>query len=243
MTAARESWNGQSRFAIYYAPPRESAWWRAGCAWLGRDPETDETLSAPQPEGLLRALTDMTVAPRRYGWHGTLVPPFRLAPGVTPETLYTAARHWAATRARFAVAAEAATLGNFVALRPADDDGEAALRELAADALRTLAPMRATPTSAELARRLDAPLTAQQRAHVEEWGYPYVFDEFRFHMTLSDSLDDAQAREALIEAWNAQMRDAGALPVDGVALFVEPQPGAPFVLWRRAAFQGEEQHA
>jgi putative phosphonate metabolism protein len=242
MTAAREDWNGQSRFAIYYAPPRESAWWRAGCAWLGRDPETSETLSAPQPAGLSRALAELTIAPRRYGWHGTIVPPFRLAPGVTPDALFAAAQQWAATRARFAVNVEAATLGSFVALRPADDEGDAALRELAGDALRALAPLRAVQTSAELAKRLDAPLTAQQRAYVEEWGYPYVFDEFRFHMTLSDSLDDAPTRETLVEAWNAQMRDAGALPVDGVALFVEPEPGAPFALWRRATFQGGEQH-
>jgi len=247
MTAAAlqtsQALNGHSRFAIYYAPPRESAWWRAGCAWLGRDPETDETLSAPQPAGLSHSLAELTIAPRRYGWHGTIVPPFRLAPGVTPEALDAAAQQWAATRACFAVAAQAATLGRFVALRPADDAGDAALRDLAADALRTLAPLRAAQTSAELARRLGAPLTAQQRAYVEEWGYPYVFDEFRFHMTLSDSLDDAHARATLVAAWNAQMRDAGPLPVDGVALFVEPQPGAPFALWRRAAFQDGERRA
>jgi putative phosphonate metabolism protein len=237
------AWNGQSRFAIYYAPPRESVWWRAGCAWLGRDPETRETLSAPQPAGLAQTLAELTSAPRRYGWHGTLVPPFRLAPGVSPEALCAAAQQWAATRTRFDVAAQAATLGRFVALRPVDDAGDAALRELAADALRTLAPLRAAQTGAERARRLDASLTAQQRANVEAWGYPYVFDEFRFHMTLSDSLDDAHTRETLAAAWNAQMRDAGPLPVDGIALFVEPHPGAPFALWRRAAFRDGERRA
>lgn len=243
MTAAREDWSAATRFAIYYAPPRESAWWRAGCAWLGRDPETGETLGAPQPAGVDRPLASLTAAPRRYGWHGTIVPPFRLAPGVTPEALFAAAQAWAAPRARFEVAAEAATLGRFVALRPADDSGDDALRELAADALRSLAPLRAAQTPAELARRLDAPLTARQRTFVEEWGYPYVFDEFRFHMTLSDSLDDAREREALVAAWNAQMHDAGALPLDGLALFVEPQPGAPFALWRRVAFAGGESRA
>lgn len=243
MTAGAESWGDAARFAIYYAPPRESAWWRAGCAWLGRDPESGETLHAPQPAGLGRPLADLTAAPRRYGWHGTLVPPFRLAPDVTPLALLTVAQQWAATRTRFALAAEAATLGRFVALRPADETGDAALRDLAADALRTLAPLRAAQTPAELARRLDAPLTARQRAYVEEWGYPYVFDEFRFHMTLSDSLDDARERDALVAAWNAQMADAGALPVDGVALFVEPQPGAPFALWRRVAFPDGEPRA
>jgi putative phosphonate metabolism protein len=243
MSQAAANWSAATRFAIYYAPPRESMWWQAGCVWLGRDPESGEALSAPQPAGLDRPLSALTGAPRRYGWHGTIVPPFRLADGVTPEALLAAARQWAATRARFAVDVEAATLGSFVALRPADEAGETALRDLAADALRTLGSLRAAQTPAELARRLDAPLTPRQRAFVEEWGYPYVFDEFRFHMTLSDSLDHAHEREALVAAWNAQMREAGALPVDGVALFVEPQPGAPFALWQRAAFQGGEPQA
>ncbi|WP_027795037.1 DUF1045 domain-containing protein [Paraburkholderia acidipaludis] len=238
MTDAAEALGDAARFAIYYAPPRESAFWRAGCAWLGRDPESGEALHAPQPAGLARPLAEVTVAPRRYGWHGTLVPPFRLAPGVTPEALLAAAQQWAATRSPFALTVEAATLGRFVALRPADEAGDAAVCELAADALRTLAALRAAQTPAELAQRLDAPLTARQRAYVEAWGYPYIFDEYRFHMTLSDSLDDAHERHALVAAWNAQMAEAGALPVDGVALFVEPRPGAPFALWRRVAFAG-----
>jgi putative phosphonate metabolism protein len=240
MTGAAAGWSDATRFAIYYAPPRESAWWRAGCAWLGRDPESGENLPAPQPADLVRPLAEVTAAPRRYGWHGTFVPPFRLAPGVTPEALLAAAQQWAATRERFALTVEAATLGRFVALRPVDEEGEAAVRELAADALRTLAPLRAGQTPAELARRLDAPLTARQRAYVEAWGYPYVLDEYRFHMTLSNSLDDVRERDALVAAWNTQMAGAGALPVDGVALFVEPRAGAPFALWRRVAFAGGE---
>ncbi|WP_322011453.1 DUF1045 domain-containing protein [Paraburkholderia sp. J12] len=236
-------WSAATRFAIYYAPPRESAWWRAGCAWLSRDPESGESLAPPQPAALGRPLAELTGAPRRYGWHGTLVPPFRLAEGVTPEALLAAAQQWAATRTRFAVAAEAATLGRFVALRPADEAGDAALRDLAADALRTLGDLRARQTPAELARRLDAPLTDRQRAYVEAWGYPYVFEEFRFHMTLSDSLADAGEREALVAAWNAQMAEAGALPMEGIAIFVEPQPGLPFSLWRRVAFADQEPRA
>ncbi|HTR11553.1 MAG TPA: DUF1045 domain-containing protein [Paraburkholderia sp.] len=236
MSELRQDWSEAARFALYYAPPCESAWWQAGCAWLGRDPETGASLAPPQPAGLAQPLDALTVAPRRYGWHGTLVPPFRLAAGVTPEALYAAAQQWAQRQARFEAPVEAATLGRFVALRPADEAGETALRELAANALRALGSLRAQQTPAELAKRLDAPLTPRQRAYVEEWGYPYVFEEFRFHMTLSDSLNDAQTCAQLVDTWNTQMRGAGALPVQGAALFVEPQPGAPFALWRRLPF-------
>ncbi|MDR3097923.1 MAG: DUF1045 domain-containing protein [Paraburkholderia sp.] len=236
MSAAHENWSEATRFALYYAPPRASQWWRAGCAWLGRDPESGEALARPRPAGLVQPLDALTAAPYRYGWHGTLVPPFRLAEGVTPPTLLAATQAWAAGRARFEVAVEAATLGRFVALRAAAEEGALTLRELAADALRTLGHLRAAQTADELAKRLDAPLTPRQRAYVEEWGYPYVLDEYRFHMTLSDSLDDAALRASLAHAWNAGMRDAGALPVEGVALYVEPRPGEPFSLWRRVDF-------
>ncbi|WP_321895174.1 DUF1045 domain-containing protein [Paraburkholderia heleia] len=239
MSVLHEAFGSATRFALYYAPPRESAWWQAGCAWLGRDPETGDTL-APPPwvAGLPRPLEALTVAPRRYGWHGTLVPPFRLAPGVTPAALLAAAQQWARGQACFQASVEAALLGRFVALRPADDAGETALRELAANALRALGSLRAPQTPAELAKRLDAPLTQRQRAYVEAWGYPYVFEEFRFHMTLSDSLTDAQTCAQLVAAWNTRMQGANPLPVEGAALFVEPVPGAPFALWRRLPFAG-----
>ena len=75
------TWKDGVRFAVYYAPSFESAWWRAGSTWLGRDAQSGATGVPPQPPGLQRPLTELTGAPRRYGWHGTLVAPFRPAGG------------------------------------------------------------------------------------------------------------------------------------------------------------------
>ncbi|PLZ04184.1 phosphonate metabolism protein [Burkholderia sp. WAC0059] len=237
------AWSASSRFALYFAPSRGSAWWRAGCVWLGRDAESGETLESPQPAGLARPLAELTREPWRYGWHGTLVAPFHLASGVSPDDLLEVTRRWAAARAPFPVNVEAATLGRFVALRPADETGTAALRELASDALRMLGPLRAALSEADLARRLDTPLTERQRALLAEWGYPYVFDEFRFHMTLSGPLDDARERDLLRDEWATRRQPEGALPVESVALFVEPARGEPFVLWKRVTLgERREQH-
>ena len=41
---------------------------------------------------------------------------------------------------------------------------------------------------ADKARRLKSPLTPAQHAYLEAYGYPYVGDAFRFHMTLTGSL-------------------------------------------------------
>ncbi|MGF6597453.1 putative phosphonate metabolism protein [Paraburkholderia sp. GAS448] len=230
-------WPAEARFAIYYAPSRESLWWQAGCRWLGRDPENGTLLIPPQPATLSRPVADLTRAPQRYGWHGTLVAPFRLADGVSPRDALDLARAWAQSQRSFRLQVEAAPLGDFVALRPADAEGDGQMRALASDALTRLAALRAAPEPADLARRLDAPLTERQRALLVEWGYPYVFDEYRFHMTLSSSLDSADDRDALATYWCEEAARLGPLSIDGAALFVERTPGAPFVLWHRLPFQ------
>jgi putative phosphonate metabolism protein len=236
---AAAEWSADARFAVYYAPSSESSWWRAGCEWLGRDPESGVVFTPHQPATLSCPTSDLTRAPQRYGWHGTLVAPFRLADGVTQRDLLRAARTWAHTRQSFTLKVEAARLGDFVALRPATSDCDEAMRALASDALRMLTTLRAAPSPADLERRLAAPLTERQRELVVEWGYPYVFDEFRFHMTLSDSLDSAVARDALVAHWHEEATRLGPLQIDGAALFVEPAPGAPFVLWQRLPFRAD----
>jgi putative phosphonate metabolism protein len=238
--AAQREWSEQARFAVYYAPSRDSDWWRAGSAWLGRDAESGEPLTPPQLPELTRELAALTPAPRRYGWHGTWLAPFRPRDGVSSHDVLDAVGQWAQTQSPFTLPVEAATLGDFVALRPADPQGDANMRAIAASALRSLDALRAKPSAADLARRLAAPLTDRQRALLLEWGYPYVFDEFRFHMTLSSSLDDQRERAALVAWWQARTAALGALPVDHAALFVEPEPGAPFVLWQRLPFQTGE---
>jgi putative phosphonate metabolism protein len=239
-TGDQVEWRTDARFAVYYAPSRESAWWRAGSAWLGRDAESGERCVSPQPEGLTRPLADLTEAPLRYGWHGTLVAPFRPAEGVTQQDVLEATRQWAYAQSSFALSVEAATLGDFVALRPADRNGEANIGAVAAGALRSLDALRARPSAVDLARRLAAPLSERQRALLIEWGYPYVFDEFRFHMTLSSSLVDAAERATLVAWWQARTPALGPLAIDHAALFVEPAPGEPFVLWQRVPFQTGE---
>jgi hypothetical protein len=234
-------WLPASRFAIYYAPSRGSPWWGAGCRWLGRDPETRTVLAPPLIPALAsrgRDVAALSRAPARYGWHGTLVAPARCAPGITPDDVLHDALEWARHQRAFEMPVEAASLGNFVALRPAAASGEAAIAALAADALRVLAPLRAVASEHEKRRRLESGLSVRQGELLERWGYPYVLDEFRFHMTLSDAIADDGDRAVLLEWWHEHAPRLGPLDVDGAALFVESEPGAPFVLWARLPFGG-----
>lgn len=131
-----------------------------------------------------------------------------------------------------------ATLREPVVPRPATSACEADMRALASGALRTLGGLRAKSSAADLARRLAAPLTESQRALLVEWGCPYVFDEFRSHMTLSSSLDAADERSALVAWWQQRITQLGVLVVDNAALFVEPAPWP--VLGAVAAFTVSE---
>lgn len=178
------------RFAIYYAPNGGLA--DFGAAWLGWDATRGRPVAQPSPPGLPRPLDQITEAPRRYGLHATIKPPFRLAPDATAAGLDRAT---AALCARLAPVRlpglTLARLGGFLALVPQGDTG--ALSRLAAEAVTGLDKFRAPPTQAEIERRHPDRLNPRQRAHLAAWGYPYVLDEFRFHITLTGDLPEAEA--------------------------------------------------
>ena len=84
---------------------------------------------------------------------------------------------------------------------------------------------------AELARRNPASLTPRQRELLKTWGYPYVLDEFRFHLTLTDRVGDERRPEVERALSDCFAGVLGAdVPVDALAVFTEAEPGAPFEL-------------
>ena len=230
------AWPNEARIALYYAPPSASAWWQAGSEWLGRDAESGQSIEPPHVAALAQPVVSLTVAPRRYGWHGTLVPPFHIAEGCTQDQVVAAANTWAKNISPFDVPTQAAEMGRFVALRAAQPEHDEAIRDIAASALHALASLRARPSNEDMQRRLTSSLNARQLALLHEWGYPYVLDEFRFHMTLSDSIDSAPLRAAIRTHWGARSETLGPLPFHGAALFVQENRVAPFSLWQRLPF-------
>lgn len=211
----------EPRYALYFAPPAQSPLWRFGSSVVGHDAETGG--DAPPPP--LRRFDparwrEITAEPRRYGFHGTLKAPFRLAPGRTEQELQAACARFAGNRAGFACAGVTlATIGRFLALRLAVPS--AALDRLAAGAVAAFDEFRAPMTEAEREKRLRAPLSPRQQEYLARWGYPYVLDEFRFHMTLTGPLEDeerALAEAELAEHFAASGAD-GPLIVREIALY------------------------
>ena len=177
------------RFAIYYAP-EAGPLADFGAAWLGWDLAAGASVAHPHIEGIdIAALTD---TPRKYGLHGTIKPPFCLTEGTDFGGLVAAAERLCASQAPVVLDGLVLTrLGGFLALTVTGDT--APLETLAAATVRGLDGFRAPPSEAELARRRKANLSERQKALLAQWGYPYVMEEFRFHITLTGRLRRGEA--------------------------------------------------
>jgi hypothetical protein len=217
------------RYAIYWAPAEASGLWRAGAAWLGRDPSGQAPGAPPDLPG------DVTRDPAVYGFHATLKPPMRLADGVSRAALLTAARRVAASVPPFPLPPLAVTvLDGFLCLR---ETRESAALQACCDAfVAGLDELRAPPPPAELARRRAAGLSGAQEANLTRWGYPHVFATWFFHMTLSRRLsgEEVAIYRPLAEAWFAQALGE-PLMVRDICIFTQAAPGAGFTLEDRLA--------
>lgn len=179
---------GFTRFAIYYAPP-VGPLADFGAAWLGWDPRAGRRLAHPTLPELPMPVAEITEMPRKYGFHATLKPPFRLKPGFDVAELHNAIEALATTLSPVLFdGLTLSRLGNFLALVPEGDTTPLAL--LAARIVETLDGFRAAPEEAELARRRESGLTARQEVLLQQWGYPYVMEEFRFHLSLTGKLPE-----------------------------------------------------
>jgi putative phosphonate metabolism protein len=230
---------GAHRYAIYYAAPPDSPLELFGTRWLGRHHRTGEVFPQPDVPGMLAdRLQQLTASPRRYGFHGTLKAPFRLADGATGAGLHEATATFAATRSAFSLPPLViADLKGFLAFVPSSP--AAPLDALAADCVTAFEPFRAALSEAELARRLKSPLSVRQRGQLARFGYPYVFADFSFHMTLTERLAPAD-KAILLPHLRAIGRELLVEPfvVDAIAVFEEQAPGSDFVMTGRYAFGG-----
>lgn len=219
------------RYAIYFTPPASDPLSRVAANWLGRNAFTGLATEPPAISGLNAAeIAYHTAVPRRYGFHGTLKAPFALADGRSEAELLRALMHVCGAMEPIEIPRlEIARLGSFFALTPATPVER--LDRLAGDVVRGFDVFRAPLSEADIERRNPEKLSRGQFANLSRWGYPYVFEEFRFHMTLTGPVDSAEAarvRQALHDFFDPVLSEP--VEVANLALFVEPEPGAPFTV-------------
>jgi putative phosphonate metabolism protein len=230
---------GAARYAIYYAPPVGSALAQLGWRWLGRGPDRRDPRRRTCLSGIDAAEHDLKTAETcRYGFHGTLKAPFRLADSCDIQDLLDAVGRFASSHPPIeGPALQVSLLSGFLSLQPRDEFP--ALDDLAADCVVAFDLFRAPLRDDEIVRRRAAGLTPRQEGHLTRWGYPYVFDEFRFHMTLTTPLPP----ERLLTWWRAA--DELARPmlrrpfrVSEICVFRERMPRADFRLYARFPLGG-----
>ncbi|MFB6418170.1 MULTISPECIES: DUF1045 domain-containing protein [Bradyrhizobium] len=220
---------GFPRYAIYFAAGADHALSRFGAELLGYDAYTGNELPFPR-EALEVApdWRDVSADPRKYGFHATLKAPMALAPGKTDAELMAACATFAGKPRPLPVIRPVVdAISGFIAVIPAEP--VEALQALAADCVREFDSFRAALSAEDRARRRPEKLSELQRDHLDRWGYPYVMEEFRFHMTLTGRLD-AERRGPILEMLRARFAALrlGMLAIDRLALFEQDDARARF---------------
>lgn len=229
------------RYALYFTLPPGSPLDRFGSTAVGYDAATGEDLPfSVCPAIGPKRTREATAEPRRYGFHATLKAPMRLRDGLGEDDLVAAVEAFAATRPPVAVGRlRPRAIGRFLALVPEMSSPDLLL--FAAECVAAFDHFRAPLAPTDRARRIASGLSERQTALLDRWGYPYVFECFRFHMTLTGPLADEGERAT----WLAALQDAfaglsgEAVTIDAVSLLRQDSPDARFGLLARVPLQGQ----
>jgi hypothetical protein len=220
----------EPRYAIYFVPAQDTNLYRFGASILGYDCYTGGDLSfAGDLEIEPGVWTEMTEDPRRYGFHATLKAPFYLSPSCTEAQLSNAVANFAAIgRTAPSFKPTIRLLKDFIAIVPRRR--QSTIDKLASDCVTLFDAYRAPMSPQERARRVATGLNVGQIGHLDRWGYPYLFEDFRFHMTLTGRIS-VERRDVVMAALEKLFaRSCGDTPIaiDQLTLLRQDNPKSRF---------------
>lgn len=218
-----------ARYALYFSPEDTSSLGLYGKTILGRTARSQRTDDASSSFNDQARWHSLTRKPAHYGFHATLKAPFELMAGSQLTELTSLCRQLATRLEPIELAGLApGKISNFAALslRWQPDT----LTALARDCVEALEPVRAPISEQDIQRRLHQPLSDRQLLQLKRYGYPYIFDDFQFHMTLSDQLSASDADYLLwLEQEYTQL--VTSVPVlDRIALYTQSDRKSAFVM-------------
>jgi putative phosphonate metabolism protein len=223
------------RYAVYFVPAVQSALYRFGSALLGYDCYTGNEIAFPDVLPLpAPAWRELTQEPRRYGFHATLKAPFRLADGADEAGLVEAFHAFCGAEAAAVFTPVVAVIEGFIAIVPSGN--EPSVDRLAAACVTAFDRFRAPLDAHDRERRLAAGLSERQVQNLERWGYPYVFEDFRLHLTLTGRLP--AERQAIVLPFLREQFAAAqgpeAVRIDAIALLRQDNAETRFSVLSRA---------
>ncbi|MBL4599552.1 MAG: DUF1045 domain-containing protein [Rhizobiaceae bacterium] len=205
-----------SRYGLYFKP-------KAGSALAEFE---DKWFAANRPNEIIGI-------PKRYGLHATLKAPFKLDEQHSFDELFAAIKQLSVDFSPIYVGALAQRkIESFLALVPKSNCPD--LDQLAFDCVRMIDPYRAPIEARELERRRAVSLNLEEEKMLAQWGYPYVKDSFRFHITLTGNLHEKQ-----VENIQPELDDllkpvlSEPLIIEDICLVGDPGEGKPFRLLER----------
>lgn len=230
------------RVAIYWTPEDDSPLARAAVGWLGRDGRNLRHPDRMWPVSMTESrFRELIAAPFHYGFHGTIKPPFRLLEGVSVDDIVDSLETFSANRSAFILPPmKVARINNFFCLRPVASCQR--LSRLAAETVKLFNCFRKPPGEAELQKRRKAGLNERQENLLLRWGYPYVMEEFRFHLTLTGNVEDPRERELLHEELSRRFAPVvQKVFFSSLCLFIE-RDGRPLRLMKRFPLRKDHQN-
>lgn len=235
------SGTNSERFAIYFTFAATHPLYQRATQWIGHclyNQLTQEPGAFSQGSEKFRSVQQAAM----YGFHATLKPPFRLQDGTTGAGLEKHLQDFSSVIQPFTCSPlEVNSIGNFIALVPGETCDE--LNYLASQCVQEFERFRAPLNETEMQKRLRLPLTARQLALLRQWGYPYVLDEFRFHMTLTDGLPVNMIEAAQRQlAFEVSSLIGSCLQIDRICLCHQTDPAGRFYL-RRTFLLGEKRES
>ena len=227
----------EPRYAIYYAPQEKTLLWQLASQLLGRDAATRAEAAVIELEGFdAERIRAYTKSPCHYGFHATLKPPFYLAEGKNTQQLINEMEEFA-SRQKIARLPNfhLSLFGRYIGIVLSENSPE--LSALADAAVRDFDDFRRPSSESELDERRKG-LTPRQSELLNKWGYPYVFEEWQFHMSLASGLNDPDLANLLLEELTLRFSHALSeeFQLDAVCLYSQPSRTEPFKLLRRFPF-------
>ncbi len=184
-----------SRFAIYYAPPKGSVLEEFGKYWFGWDPLVAKFINNKQRINYLnrfgiknlKSIDNNILMAKKYGFHGTLIPPFKLNNNYNRKKLFKKIEVVAKKYKKFNFYKfKLKKIDNFYAFVQSKKNNN--INKLSNRLVRELFKFRSPLTKKEIDRRNPSKLSKLQLSILYKWGYPYLMSQFNFHMTLASEV-------------------------------------------------------
>lgn len=211
------------RAAIYFTPDKNNPLISHAAQWLGWDAFRAKPVSC-----LIKRDERWVVAPSHYGFHATMKAPFHLHESTRLQDIDEAlAIFCSKTPAILLPALKITKISNFFALVPEQQTDE--LLEVASKTVRFFEAFRAALTEQDIKKRNPHLLDEQQYQYLMDYGYPHIFERFRFHMTLTGAipLTEQDKVEAILNDYFQKFLSA-PFSLNGLGIFVEASNQTPF---------------